>query len=172
MALAKAKKHEVVADVADLLKESKLTVVAQYQGTTVKTIQQLRKDAKGNGTRVNVVKNRLVIKALEQAGKEVDTSALKGQLLYAFNSEDEVAPAQILNTFAKTNPSIVFVGAITADNKFMTADEVKALAVLPSKTQLIAGVINTLQSPVRGVMGGLSGNLHGLLDAVAAKASN
>ena len=172
MALAKAKKHEVVKDVADLLKESKLTVVAQYQGTTVKAIQQLRKDAKGNGTRVNVVKNRLVIKALEQAGKEVDTSALKGQLLYAFNSEDEVAPAQILNTFAKTNPSIVFVGAITADNKFMTADEVKALAVLPSKTQLIAGVINTLQSPVRGVMGGLSGNLHGLLDAVAAKASN
>jgi len=172
MALAKAKKHEVVADVAKLLEESKLTVVAQYQGTTVKAIQQLRKDAKGNGTRVNVVKNRLVIKALEHAGKDVDTSALKGQLLYAFNTEDEVAPAQILNTFAKTNPSIVFVGAITADNKFMTADEVKALAVLPSKTQLIAGVINTLQSPVRGVMGGLSGNLHGLLDAVAAKASN
>jgi large subunit ribosomal protein L10 len=118
-----------------------------------------------------VVKNRLVIKALEKAGKAVDTSELKGQLLYAFNSEDEVAPAQVLHMFAKTNPSIVFVGAITADNKFMTADEVKTLAVLPSKTQLIAGVINTLQSPVRGVMGGLSGNLHGLLDAVAAKAS-
>lgn len=172
MALTKDKKHEVVKEVADLLGSSKMTVVAQYQGTTVKAIQQLRKDAKGNGTKVSVVKNRLVIKALEQAGKEVDTSALKGQLLYAFNSEDEVAPAQILNTFAKTNPSIVFVGAITEDNKFMSADEVKALAVLPSKAQLIAGVINTLNSPVRNVMGGLQGNLHGLLNAVAAKASN
>ena len=171
MALTKHKKHEVVADVAELLKSSKLTVVAQYQGTTVKAMQQLRKDARSNGTKVSVVKNRLVKKAMEQAGKDVDTSELKGQLLYAFNTEDEVAPAQILHTFAKLNPSIVFVGAITADNKFMTADEVKTLAVLPSKTQLIAGVINTLQSPVRTVMGSLSGNLHGLLDAVAAKAS-
>jgi large subunit ribosomal protein L10 len=149
-----------------------MTVVAQYQGTTVKAIQQLRREAKGNGTKVTVVKNRLVKKALEQAGKEVDTSLLTGQLLYAFNADDEVAPAQVLNTFAKTNPSIVFVGAISAEGKFLSADEVKALAVLPSKAQLIAGVINTLKSPVRNVMSGLSGNLHGLLDAVAAKASN
>jgi ribosomal protein L10 len=54
----------------------------------------------------------------------------------------------------------------------MSADNVKALATLPGKNQLIAGVINTLQSPVRNVMSGLSGNLHGLLDAVAAKATN
>jgi large subunit ribosomal protein L10 len=169
MALSKQKKHEVVDEVEQLLKDSKLTVVAEYQGTTVKAIQQLRRDARGNGTRVTVVKNRLVKKALEHAGKSVDTSALKGQLLYAFNSEDEVAPAQILNSFARTNPSIVFVGAITADDTFMSAEEVKALAVLPSKTQLIAGVLSTLQSPTHKVMGGLKGNLLGLLDAVAAK---
>jgi ribosomal protein L10 len=53
----------------------------------------------------------------------------------------------------------------------MSADEVKALASLPSKTQLIAGIINTLNSPVMGVMSGLSGNLHGLLGALEAKAA-
>jgi large subunit ribosomal protein L10 len=173
MALTKSKKHEVVSEVSDLLSSAKLTVVAQYQGTTVKAIQELRKQAKGNGTKVSVIKNRLVVKALESNDtlKSVDTGALTGQLLYAFNSEDEVAPAQILNTFAKTNPSIQFVGAITADGHFMSADEVKALAILPSKSQLIAEVVATLASPLNDVMNALSGNLHALLDGVEAKAA-
>ncbi len=174
MALTKSKKNDVVAEVAGLLKDSKLTVIAKYEGTTVKAIQTLRKNAKENGTTVKVVKNRLAIKALQQNDtlKDTDTSAIKGMLLYAFNASDEVAPAQVLHTFAKTEPTIEFVGAVTADGQFMGAADVKALATLPSKPQLIAGVINTLQSPVRNVMSGLSGNLHGLLDAVAAKATN
>jgi len=173
MALSKAKKDEVVAEVSELLSASKLTVVAEYRGTTVKAIQTLRKEAKDNGTKISVIKNRLVIKALESSEnlKSVDVSAIKGQLLYAFNSEDEVAPAQVLNTFAKTNPSIQFVGAITSDGQFMSAEEVKALAVLPSKNELIAQVIATLQSPVNDVMNALSGNLHALLDGVEAKAT-
>lgn len=173
MALTKQKKDEVVAQVSELLASSKLTVVAQYQGTTVKAIQALRKEAKGNGTKVSVVKNRLVIKALEnnESLKGVDKSNFTGQLLYAFNSEDEVAPAQVLNTFAKTNPSIVFVGAITADGRFMSAEDVKSLAVLPSKNELIAQVIATLLSPVHDVTNALSGNLHALLDGVEAKAT-
>lgn len=173
MALSKDKKNQVVAEVGELLDASKLTVVAQYQGTTVKAIQALRKEAKGNGTRVNVIKNRLVIKALEANDKlkDTDKSALTGQLLYAFNSEDEVAPAQVLNNFAKTNPSIQFVGAIAADGKFMSPEDVKSLAVLPSKSELIAQVVATLQSPLNDVTNALSGNLHALLDGVEAKAA-
>ena len=169
MALSKNKKNEVVSEVSELLASSKLTVVAQYQGTTVKAIQTLRREAKQNGTKVSVVKNRLVIKALEANDglKGVDTSALKGQLLYAFNSEDEVAPAAALNTFAKTNPSIQFVGAITAEGMFISADEVKALASLPSKNDLIAQVVATLLSPVNDVTNALSGNLHALLDGIS-----
>lgn len=173
MALSKSKKNEVVSEVAELLASSKLTVVAQYQGTTVKAIQALRKEAKGNGTKVSVVKNRLVIKALENSDtlKDTDTSALTGQLLYAFNADDEAAPAQVLNTFSKTNPSVQFVGAITADGNFMAASDVKALATLPSKNELIATVVATLLSPVHDVTGALSGNLHALLDGVEAKAA-
>lgn len=173
MALTKKKKNEVVSEVAELLKSSKMTIVAAYPGTTVKAIQQLRRDARGNGTTVRVVKNRLVTKAIEQTDslKDVDVSGLKGQLLYAFNSEDEVAPAQVLNAFAKTNPSIVFVGAISAEGKFLTADEVKTLATFPSKNEMIAQVVATLGSPLNDVMSGLSGNLHGLLDGVKAKAA-
>lgn len=174
MPLTKNKKHEVVAEVAESLKSSKMTVVAQYQGTTVKSIQQLRKDARASGTKLRVIKNRLVVKALQDIDtlKGVDTSALNGQLLYAFNTEDEVAPAQALAAFAKLNPSIVFVGAITAQGKFLTADEVKDLATLPSKEALIAQVIATLMSPVNDITNGLSGNLHALLDGIEAKATS
>lgn len=169
MALTKSEKDDVVAEVAELLSTSKMTVVAKFQGTTVKALQSLRKDAKATGTRVKVVKNRLVIKALQQndALKSVDVSLLEGMLLYAFNAEDEVAPAQSLNTFAKANPTLEFVGAITAEGLFIDANSVKDLAGLPSKNQLIAQVVATLLSPVHDVTNALSGNLHALLDGVA-----
>lgn len=174
MALLKAKKNEVVSEVSELLSSSKLTVVTAYQGTTVKALQELRREAKQNGTTLKVVKNRLVIKAIQANDKlkDVDTSTLNGMLLYAFNSEDEVAPAQVLANFAKTQPTLQFVGAISADGVFMTADEVKNLATLPSKPQLIAQVLATLESPLNDVMSGLSGNLHALLDGIEAKAAN
>ena len=95
MALTKKEKDAVVAEVSQLLAESKLTVVAKYEGTTVKALQSLRRDARATGTKVKVVKNRLVIKAIQATDslKDVETSALEGMLLYAFNSQDEVAPA-------------------------------------------------------------------------------
>jgi large subunit ribosomal protein L10 len=173
MALTKNQKQDVIQEVTDLLKNSKMTVVAKYQGTTVKAMQTLRRDAKENGTKVKVVKNRLVIQALKDSDtfKDTDTSSLEGMLLYAFNGEDEVAAAQVLNTFAKQNPSIEFVGAFSAEGAFVGADDVKALAGLPGKDQLIAEVIATLLSPVHDVTNALAGNLHGLLDGIEAKAS-
>jgi large subunit ribosomal protein L10 len=173
MALTKNKKNDVVAEVADLLSSSKMTVVTAYQGTTVKALQQLRREARDNGTKVKVVKNRLVIKAIQQNDslKDTDTSAITGMLLYAFNDEDEVAPAQALAKFAKTNPTLQFVGAISAEGKFLSAEEVKTLADLPSKEVMIGSVINTLLAPVNDTMNALSGNLHALLDGVADKAT-
>ena len=173
MALTKQEKDDVVKSVSESLASSKMTVVAKYEGTTVKAMQQLRRDAQDSGTKVQVVKNRLLIKALQANDtlKGVDVSNLSGQLLYAFNSEDEVAPAKALAAFAKLNPTIQFVGAITPEGTFAGAEEVKALAALPGKNELIAQVLATLASPVHDVMNGLSGNLHALLDGVEAKAS-
>lgn len=172
MALTRDKKEEVVKEVSELLSSSKMTVVAAYPGTSVKELQELRRQARENNTQVKVVKNRLVIQALKSIDtfKSTDTAPLTGQLLYAFNSDDEVSPAQSLASFAKTHPTLEFVGALAADGSFISADDVKSLASLPSKNQLIAGIINTLNSPVRGVISSVSGNLHGLLAALEAKA--
>jgi large subunit ribosomal protein L10 len=115
----------------------------------------------------------LFLKALEgdDRFKEVDKTSLTGQLLYAFNAEDEVAPAQSLAEFAKAEPQLEFVGALMADGSLLSAEEVTTLAKLPSKSQLIAQVVATLLSPVNDITNALSGDLHGLLDATAAKAA-
>ncbi len=176
MALTVSKKNEVVKEVTELFGGSKMTVVTKYEGTTVKALQALRRQAKANGTKVKVVKNRLVIKAMRATDnfKNSDSSAfekeLQGMLLYAFNAEDEVAPAQVIAKFAKLNPTLQFVGAIAADGKFLNADEVKALATLPSKEVLIGSVLATLMAPLNDTVNALSGNLHALLDGVSDKA--
>lgn len=174
MALSKVKKEEIVAQVSELLSASRLTVVANYQGTDVKQMQALRKEAKANGTKVKVIKNRLVINALkaDDKYKEVDTSKLNSQLVYAFNSEDEVAPAQVLAKFAKANKTLSFVGALSADGKFMEAEDVKQLASLPSKDQLRGQLVSVLSGPQRGFVGVLSGNVRSVLNVLSARSES
>jgi large subunit ribosomal protein L10 len=173
LALTKDKKDEIVKELVGLLADSKMTVIAKYEGTTVKAMQELRRKAEENGTSIKVVKNRLVRKALEstETHKDSDTSAMQGMLMYAFNAGDEVAPAQVIHEMAKVEKQLEFVGAFDAEGNYLSAEQVKSLAQLPSKEVMIATVINTLKSPVSGVMSGLQGNIHGLLDAVKAQAA-
>ncbi len=171
MALTKDKKTEVVEEISALLENSKLTVAAKYAGTSVKAMQELRRSGKENGTVIKVVKNRLVVKAVQnsQKLKEADTAALTDMLIYAFNDEDEVAPAQTLANFAKTNPSIEFVGAFTGDGTFIPAEDVKALASLPSKDQLRAMLVGTIAAPLSGFANVLAGNVRGVLNVLNAR---
>ncbi len=172
MALSKQKKSDIVSEVSELLARSKLTVIARYKGTPVKAMQQLRKQATENQTQVMVIKNRLVKKAIEQSPtfKDVDASVLQGQLLYAFSSEDEVAPAQSLANFAKTEPQIEFVGALTADGQLLEPQDVSALAQLPSKDQLRGILAGTIAAPLSGFVGVVSGNIRGVLNVLNARA--
>lgn len=174
MALSREQKAAVVAEIRDLLLGSKLTVIAEYRGVDVKSMQSLRRSAKDNSTVIKVVKNRLVKQALSQIDilKNVDTNQLKEQLLYAFNAEDEVAPAQALSSFAKNQPNLKFVGAITTDGNFIDANDVKQLADLPSKDQLRAQLVGTVSAPLSGFANLLSGNLRGVLNVLSARAEN
>lgn len=174
MALDRAKKVEVVADIKKLLSESKLTVVANYSGTTVKSMQELRTQAKESNTSVKVYKNRLVKLAMDgdDRFKSTDKALLTGQLLYAFNAEDEVAPAQVLAKFAKGQPQLTFVGAINAEGQFISAEDVTVLSNLPSKDQLRAQLVGTLSAPLGGVINVVSGNIIGLINVLNAKGAN
>jgi large subunit ribosomal protein L10 len=132
VAISRDKKHALVATMADALAKSKLTVYAQYKDLSVADLQELRAMAREAGVTITVIKNRLVRVALSQVAtyKDTDTSALEGQLLYAISTEDEVAPAQVLDKFAKTHPALAFVGAFSDEGLTLSADDVKSLGWL------------------------------------------
>ena len=173
MAITKDKKQALVSELSELFAGAKGTAVAKYQGLSVADVQDLRKSARAAGVSIKVVKNRLVRVAMgdNKTYKAADTSALVGQLLYAFSADDEVAPAKVLNDFAKTHPALELVAGFSGEGLAQNAADVKALASLPSKNQLIAEVVAQLLSPVHDVTNALSGNLHALLDGVEAKAA-
>lgn len=171
MAITKEKKQAIVDDLSKLLGSSKLTVAAKYQGLSVSDIQQLRRDARDNSTVIKVTKNRLFKLAVEKTSrlKGVDLDELQGQLLYAFNEEDEVTPAQVLATFKKNHPQLEFVGAITSDGNFLSEQDVVHLASLPSKDQLRAQLIGTIGAPLSGFANVLAGNVRGVLNVLQAR---
>ncbi len=171
MALTKDKKAQVVEEVSSLLNSSKLTVAAKYSGVNVKAMQSLRRSGRDNGTVIKIVKNRLVIRALKDIPKfkDIDTSVLSDMLLYAFNSTDEVAPAQTLANFAKVSPTIEFIGAFSSDGKFLPSEDVKAIASLPSKDQLKSILAGTLAAPLNGFVSVISSNVRAVLNILNAR---
>ena len=173
MAISRDKKQALVADFSAALQSSRMTVAAKYDGTSVADLQKLRREARAAGVSIRVIKNRLVRTAMLQTKgfEKTDTALLTGQLLYAYSTEDEVAPAQVIDKFAKTVPTIELVAGFDNAGAVLATAEVKALAGLPSKNQLIAEVVAQLLSPVHDVTNALSGNLHALLDGVEAKAA-
>lgn len=173
MAISRDKKQTLVAELTELLKDAKGTAFARYQTLTVADLQELRKAAREAGVTVKVVKNRLVRVALQgiDTYKETDTSLLVGQLVYAVSSEDEVMPAKVLDAFAKTHPALQLAGGFSGEGLAISEADVKALAGLPSKDQLVAEVVAQLLSPVHDTVNALGGNLHGLLDGIEAKAA-
>lgn len=174
MAITRDKKQALVAQMTERLEGSKLTVFAHYKDLSVADLQELRAMARGAGVTITVIKNRLVRVSMQNVAtyKNIDTASLNGQLLYAISDSDEVAPAQVLDKFAKTHPALQFAGGFSNEGLLLSADDVKALAGLPSKNQLIAEVVAQLLSPVHDVTNALSGNLHALLDGVEAKATS
>jgi|SRR5687767_11513355 large subunit ribosomal protein L10 len=172
MAISRQTKETQVAELAELLANAKLTAFAAYQGLSVKELQTLRRAAREAGVTIKVVKNRLVRIALSQSEtlKNVEASALKGQLLYAIGSDDEVAPAQVLAKFAKEHEALQLLGGIDATGTVLDQADVKVLADLPSKDQLRGILVGTLAAPLSGFVNVLAGNVRGVLNVLNARA--
>ena len=173
MAISKDKKNELVADLTELLTNAKTTVYAKYQGLTVAELQDLRKAARESGVKIKVVKNRLVKVAMGQIAvyKDTDTTGLTGQLLYAVSDSDEVAPAKVLAEFAKAHKALELIGGFSDLGNALSEDEVKSLAAMPSKNELIAQVVAQLLSPATDSVSGLTGGLPGIVSGLEAHAN-
>jgi large subunit ribosomal protein L10 len=172
MPITHDKKQAIASELSELLGGAKSTVYAKYDGLSVAQLQTLRRAAREKHVAIKVVKNRLVRVAMQQTAnlKQADTGVLKGQLLYAISSEDEVAPAQALAAFAKTNESLKLAGGITADGLVLGEADVKALAALPTKDQLRGQLVGTIAAPLSGFVNVLAGNVRGVMNVLNARA--
>lgn len=157
MAISKDKKNTLVADLTELLSNSKMVVYAKYQGLTVAELEELRKAAREAGVKIKVVKNRLVKVAMKEiaAYKDTETSGLTGQLLYALGTDEDFDAAKVLTKFAKTHNKMELIGGFNAEGTVLSTDEVKTLGSLPTKNELIAQVVDTLLSGINGIVSAL-----------------
>ena len=139
-------KKAVVAEVSAQVAAAQAIVVAEYRGLQVGDITNLRVQARKNGVYLRVLKNTLARRAVTGTPFEGLSDKLVGPLIYGI-SADPVAAAKTLNEFAKGNDKLV-VKAGAMPNHVMDVDGVKALATLPSREELLAKLLGTMQAPV------------------------
>ena len=151
---------------AERLKKSAVTVLADYTGLDVEAMTALRAACRESNVEMHVLKNTLGRLAAEQAGVPGLTAFQNGPTAYAF-SDDLVAPAKTLREFAKTHPQLRLKGGIL-EGSVITADEVTSLATLPSREVLLSQMLAGLQSPIAGLVNVLNANIRGLVQALAA----
>lgn len=141
-------KQEAVAVIAAKIAASPSTVVADYRGLNVAQVTELRKQLREAGIEFQVLKNSLVRRATEGTDFVELNNILTGPTAIAFGKDDAVAPAKILNDFAKKNDALKLKGGIV-EGKVVSQEEIKALAELPSREGLLSMLLSVLQAPVR-----------------------
>lgn len=145
-----AKKAQEVEVVTAKLKEAASVVVVDYRGLTVDQVTELRKQLREANVEMKVIKNGILRRAAEAAGLEGMEDVFVGPTAVAFSNEDVVAPAKIMNDFAKDADKLEIKGGIIEGN-VSSVEEIVALAKLPSRDGLLSMLLSVLQAPVRNV---------------------
>jgi large subunit ribosomal protein L10 len=174
MAKTRQQKEESISELRDKLQNSKATVFANFQGLKVSESEELRKLCRDQNIEFIATKKTLLNKALTGTDIGVgDVSIFEGGVATIFGKDDEVAPAQIVAKFAKSHDVVKLFGGIL-EGKFIDKTKVEELSKLPSKQELYARVVGTLNAPISGFVNVLAGNIRGLvtaLDAIAKQKS-
>ena len=146
MALNREEKAAVIEEVCAQVAQAGSIVLAEYRGLTVEKITQLRKQARESGVYLRVLKNTLVRRAVQGTPYEKLADQMAGPLMYGI-STDPVAPAKLMAAFAKANDQLVLKGG-AMPNVVMDIAGVQALATMPSRDELLAKLLGTMQAPV------------------------
>ena len=145
-----AKKAEQVAIVAEKMKAAASIVVVDSRGLTVDQDTVLRRNLRESGVEFKVIKNSILSRAAEEAGLEDLKELFVGPSAVAFSNEDVIAPAKILNDFAKDAEALEIKGG-AIEGAVASKEEILALATLPNREGLLSMLLSVLQAPVRNV---------------------
>ncbi|ARS62330.1 50S ribosomal protein L10 [Streptococcus mutans] len=145
-----AKKAELVDAVAEKMKAAVSIVVVDSRGLTVEQDTVLRRNLRESAVEFKVIKNSILRRAAEKAGLEGFDDIFTGPSAVAFSNEDVVAPAKIINDFAKDAETLEIKGG-AIEGAVSTKEEIQALAALPNREGLLSMLLSVLQAPVRNV---------------------
>jgi len=168
----KAGKQAARKDLEAIFEESGAVVVTQYSGLSVADLTGLRTELRKGGGRLKVVKNRVARIALDGKGGDAAADMFKGPVAIAY-AEDPTVPAKAAAEFAKTNNKLILIGALM-DGEVMDAAGVAALAILPSREELIATVVARLlgqASQIGQRINAPGQQLAGAVEAIGAQAA-
>lgn len=141
-------KKQVVQEIADKLRESQSTLLVDYRGLDVAEVTQLRKELRDAGVEFKVYKNTMARRATDDANLSELNEMLVGPTAIAFSNEDVVAPAKILNNFAKEHEALEIKAGVI-EGKIATLDQIKELADLPNYEGMVSMLLSVLQAPIR-----------------------
>jgi large subunit ribosomal protein L10 len=162
MPKTRAQKEEIVAELAEKFSRIKSAVFTSVSGYTMEDADALRQKGSEQGVELAVAKKTLLLRALEQNGFTLAKGDLEGSILTTLGYNDEVSAAKLMTTFLKDREGIQLVGGIL-EGRFVGADAVKQLASLPSRQELLAKLVGSINAPVSGFVNVLAGNLRNLV---------
>lgn len=169
MPKTKQQKQVILRDLAKKFEQAKSVVFAHFTGLKVNDNEMLRRDLRQEQSEYYVAKKTLLNLALKDKNLEsFDPKSSDGQLAVVFGYEDEVAPAKILNKFIKDHEGQVkFLGGIL-EGKVIDANAVTVLANVPTRAELYAKLVGSINAPVSGFVNVLAGNLRNLVNVLHA----
>jgi large subunit ribosomal protein L10 len=166
----KTEKNEVVSSVKEMIEGSSAIYLADYSGINVGDISRVRNDFRKEKVRYKVIKNTLFKRAIDELGKyDKLADHLAGMTGYIFASENPVAPAKIIKKYFDETKKLS-LKACYIEQQFYEGSNLEMLAALPSKNELIAGIMGSIQSPASGIVGAMTAvirNLANVIDQIA-----
>ncbi|WP_284141003.1 50S ribosomal protein L10 [Virgibacillus sp. LDC-1] len=141
-------KKQLVEEIADKFRASQSTVLVDYRGLDVAEVTELRKQLREAGVEFKVYKNTMTRRAAESVELGELSELLVGPTAIAFSNEDVVAPAKIINNFAKDHEALEIKAGVI-EGKMATLDQIKELAELPNYEGMVSMLLSVLQAPIR-----------------------
>lgn len=166
--ITKEKKKVILQDLTDRFSKAKSMVFVGFQGLSVKDTTNLRRKFRAEGVDYTVAKKTLIKKGLESVKVEgTENFSPEGPVAIIVGYDDEVAPARIAKEFGKGNDKVKILGGVM-NSEVIDAESMKQIASLPSKDQLRAQLIGTINAPVSGFVNVLAGNMRNLVNVLNA----
>jgi large subunit ribosomal protein L10 len=159
-------KEEIIDRIKELVKDSSAMFLVNYSGVNVADINKLRSEFRKDGVTYKVFKNTLFKKAIEQSGGyEKLNEQLVGMIGVAFAGENFVAPAKIIKKYFDEKQKLSFRGCYI-ESAFYGADQLNTIASMPTKEEIMSGIIGSISAPASGIVGVINAVIRDLVSVI------